>query len=80
MIVSEGGIGFTYTFDYIGFPGRHSLNELLGGRAGTAYNYILPNHLICLKGLVDLNGRILELLNQFRAHWSEKWNIQNFDP
>lgn len=46
------------------------MNELLGRRAGTACNYILPSHLICLKGLVDLNGRILELLNQFRARRS----------
>ena len=40
---------------------------MLGGRAGTACNYILPSHLICQKWCVHLNGRILELLNQFRA-------------
>ena len=41
--------------------------ELLGGRAGTAYDCILLSRLIYLKRLVGLNGRILELLNQFRA-------------
>ena len=29
-----------------------------------------PSHLICQKWCVDLNGRILELLNQFRARRS----------
>ena len=40
---------------------------MLGRRAGTACNYILPSHLFCQKWCIDLNGRILELLNQFRA-------------
>jgi hypothetical protein len=44
--------------------GAASFNALLGRRAGTACNYILPSHLICQKWCVDLNGRILELLNQ----------------
>jgi hypothetical protein len=38
--------------------------------ANNSVNYILPSHLICRKGLVDPNGRILELLNQFRARRS----------
>jgi hypothetical protein len=33
-------------------------------------NYILASHLICLQGHVDPKGRILELLNQFRARRS----------
>jgi hypothetical protein len=51
-------------------PKGVGLNELLGRRAGTACNYILPSHLFCQKWCVDLNGRILELLNQFRARRS----------
>ena len=48
----------------------HSREKPIPELRGSAYDYILPSHLICQKWCVDPNGRILELLNQFRARRS----------